>query len=443
MPKKLLEDMVAARPHKKEPVPEPEFKPIAQKSLKVNTREKEYDEDLRRLNMRSRRTPEGKNRYGLWFVAFVSVVFLFFAFSSLLARAKVVIDPKVKEPALHHNFTAVKDSPDDDTLSFSVVSLSLDETRVLDATEEKEAKEPAKGRVVLYNNYSTSPQKLSKDTRLLGTNKKIYKTETEVVIPPLTKADPAKNTKENIPGSIEVNIYASENGEEYNSPPLDFQILGFMGTPKGTGFYGRSKGDITGGLKGHLNFVSTEEKAKAYTELNVSLENSLRDKLVAEIPEGYILFTHSTVFKNDYTDASLSSKDKQIPFVLHGTMYGILFKEESITKAIVKKLLVDYDGSEVYISNLQDLDISIPLLVDPSSYLSLTNIDFTLTGTPRIVWKVDENKLKAALLSKQKKEFNDVLTTFKGVSKGNLIVRPFWETSLPSKSKDIKIIVNY
>ena len=84
--------------------------------------------------------------------------------------------------------------------------------------------------------------------------------------------------KDGKPGSVEVNIYANEAGAEYNSEPLDFKILGWKGDPKYEKFYGRSKGTITGGLKGTLPALSDQEKAAISVELKQALEEKLIEK---------------------------------------------------------------------------------------------------------------------------------------------------------------------
>src|SRR6185436_19331087 len=104
-----------------------------------------------------------------------------------------------------------------------------------------------------YNNYSTASQNLDIDTRLEGSNGKIYKTKTKIVIPGM---------KDGKTGSVEVKVYASVAGPEYNSAPLDFKIFGFKGTPKYSKFYGRSKGALSGGAKGKAPALSAEEEDK-------------------------------------------------------------------------------------------------------------------------------------------------------------------------------------
>ncbi|MCX6747531.1 MAG: hypothetical protein NTW98_01105 [Candidatus Nomurabacteria bacterium] len=461
MPKKILADMVPNRQIQRKIIKEKIntetveiSKPKSTKTLEKPTlsylsdlpkikHEKssyKYDDGLCEADTRKNNKT---TKHSLWVVAFISIVFLFFAFSSIFAKAKVIVDPKIESSPLNHNFSAFKDTNSDGVLPFSLVSLSGEESRIISSSEEKNVEEKAKGKVVIFNKFSTAPQSLSKDTRLMGTNNKIYKTEIAVTVPGMVKADIKKGIKEDLPGRVEVSIYADQSGEEYNSPAMDFKIMGFKGTKKYDFFDVKSNTPITGGLKGEFSFVSADEKTKVEGELRVALEEKLIKKITEEIPEGYILFKNATVFKTDDKKMDTVSKDKELPFVLRGTLYGFLFEEKSLTKKIAETIVLDYDDSEIYIPNLLDLSFITTLPVGITSYLNIKDIDFNLSGTPKVIWKVDEVKLKNALLAKPKSEFNHILTQFTNIGKANLILRPIWRRNVPDKSKDIKIIVNY
>lgn len=463
MAKKLLADMVPGRQTKKETIkeniPTPKAKPATKDNVKLPTKSSsnylsdlpkiaharssyKYDDGLCEVDVQDGKSNK-ESRHSLWVVAFISIIFLFFALSSIFAKAKVVVYPKVQSLTLDHNFSAFKDTNSEEVLPFSMVSLSGEESKKVTGSEEKETLQQAKGKVVIFNKFSSSSQSLNKDTRLIGSNNKIYKTESAVLIPGMVKKDLKKGTKEDMPGSVEVGIYAEKGGEEYNSGPMDFKVLGFKGTSKYDSFDVKSNGPITGGLKGKFSFISEEDKTKAESELKITLEDKLLKKITDEIPEGYILFKNATVFKTDDKEMNLFSKDKEIPLVLRGTMYGFLFEEKGLTKKIVETVVSDYDNSDVYIPNIKDLAFTTNIPVGVTSYLNIKNIDFNLSGTPKVVWKVDEEKLRNSLLSKSKSEFNQTMTQFPNITKADLVLRPIWRMSIPAKSKEIKIIVNY
>jgi hypothetical protein len=127
---------------------------------------------------------------------------------------------------------------------------------------------------------------------------------------------------------------------------------------------------------------------------------------------------------------------------IKGTLYGIIFNEHDLTKKIAADNIQKYDGSEVYISNIKDLNFS---LADQNNTTlgSVQNINFNLSGPAKIVWKLDQNKFIADLLGKSKNDFSKILSQYPNINSATLTVTPAWKISIPDKMKDIKITVNY
>ena len=374
-------------------------------------------------------------KYRIYFVALISVIFLLFALSFLFSGAKVTIVPKVKDiPLSNENLSATKD-PSVPGLSFDLVVISGEENKTIQGGEIKDVSITAKGTILIYNAFDFSPQVLAIDTRLEGSNGKIYKTNKKIIVPGMTKDDK--------PGSVEVDIYGAGTGEEYNSIPLDFKILGFKGTPKYSKFYGRSKGDITGGFKGKSPIVSSLDKATAVSELKSTLETKLLGKVTNQIPSGFILYKNAIFLDIDEKDVSFTpDQNGAVLANIKGTLYGLLFEERKLTAKIAEDIIDGYQENEVYMPNIRDLTFT---LTDKEniSFADVKSINFSLSGTPRIVYKVDEAKFTADLLNKKKADFNQILLQYPNIDSAVLVIRPFWKTSFSDKSKNIEIIVNY
>src|SRR3989344_1769423 len=382
MPKRLLEDMVKARPSRKEVVEE-KLQKIRQEPRQEKIRE---NKELGEIG-----TNHGRSGYMLWFVALISVIFCFFALSFLFSKAEVVANPKTQDIILNESLSAVKNSDTND-LSFDLMVISDEENTTIQVSGEKDVSEKATGTVVIYNAFGSSSQTLNIDTRLEGSNGKMYKTKTRVVVP--------GRSKDGVPGSVEVDIYAAEAGVEYNSGPLDFKIFGFKGTPKYDKFYARSKGEITGGFKGKSPVVSSLDKAAAVNELKAVLEAKLSKKVTDQIPNGFVLFKDAVFLNIEDKDISFTPAEGNLVSAnVKGSLYGFLFDEKKLTKKIAEDLIDDYDGNEIYIPNIKDLTFSLSNK-ESLSFADVKNISFTLSGTPRIVWRVDEAKFAADLLNK-------------------------------------------
>lgn len=380
---------------------------------------------------------ENKNRphrHIIWIVAIVAVVFLLFALSYFFSKAVVTVSPKVQDAILNENLSANKDSSAN-ILPFDLVVISGEESTIIKAAEVKDLAEKAKGSVIIYNTFGLSLQRLDTDTRLEGSNGKIYKTETKTVVPGMAK--------DGTPGSVEVKIYGAEAGAEYNSAPLDFKIFGFKGTPKYAKFYARSKGEITGGIKGKFPFIPESQKESMVGELKNTLQAKLLKKAADQIPSGFILFKEAVFLdsKNGEIDYT-SAKDSMLPVKLEGTLHGILFNEEKLAKKIAENKVVGYDGTEIFISNIRELIFSLSDK-DSATLSNAKNINFYLSGEAKIVWKLDVDKLVADLLGKPKQDFNKILLQYPNVNSADLVLSPIWSRSIPAKKADVKIIVNY
>jgi hypothetical protein len=433
MPKNLFQDMVKVKRMKQEGA----HTPLREESPRVEQKETikihhiaSHKKEVRLEPHRGRR---GKPRTP-WLVALISVLFFFFALSLFFSKAEVTINPKVKDVTLNENLSAVKDASNDNDLPFDLVVISGQEDKAIEGGELKDVSVTAKGTVVIYNAFSSVAQKLAIDTRLEGSNGKMYKTVKAITVPGMKGATP---------GSIEVGLYASDAGDAYNSAPLDFKIFGFKGTTKYTKFYGRSKGSIAGGLKGKLSIVSDSQKADLEKEMKTALQAQLLGKALSQTPEGFVLFKNAAFLNIDGESFDSPTHDSRLVASVKGTLYGVLFDEKKLTNKIVKNNMPDYDGSEVYIPNVQDLVFSMPSGVDASGFNNLQNINFNLSGAARIVYKVDKDKLVSDLLGRAKKDFNLILSTYPNIDSANLNLSPFWKMSLPGKSKSIEVIVNY
>ena len=424
MSKQMLEDMVRVKHTKEEIKKEPKPKEI----YKIPTIKNEVEYAY---------TPK-KSRTLLWVIAFFSILVCFFAISFLFAKADILVTPKTKDLVLNENLSASKDS-NSNGLFFNLIAIPGEESETVQASGEKDVSIKATGTVIIYNSFSSTPQNLSIDTKLEGSNGKIYKTQKKVVVPGMSK--------NGTPGQVEVGIYAAVAGQSYNSGPLDFTILGFKGTPKYSKFKIRSKTGtlIVGGFVGQAPVISDADKALALSKLKNTMQTELIKK--ATYPDGFILYKNAVFLNTD--DSNLSSvynQDNSATLTLKGTLYGIIFSEQELTQKIAEDNVDKYDGSDIYIPNIKNLNFSLSTqmgLSDNVSFDNVQNINFNLSGPVEIVWKLDVDKFTSDLLGKSKKDFSQVLSQYSNIYSATLTITPVWKMSIPDKTKDVKVIVNY
>jgi hypothetical protein len=381
MPKNFLQDMVRVkRLRNKKAISE---KPVPNIKVDENFFNERFTGTLDSNSSKA-------SNHKLWIIAGLSAIFLFFGLSYNFSKVSVVVHPKIKTITLNQSLVASSDNTDN--LSFKLVSLSGEEEKVVAATNSEDVSKVAEGSVVLYNAYNSSPQIFSADTRLSGSNGKIYKTKTKVTVPGKSKSGK--------PGSVKVAIYASSPGPEYNSSPLDFQIVGLKGTPKYQKFYGRSLGSITGGFKGKIGVIDPKNKEGIVSILNETLKSKLLQKATAQIPPGFILFKDASFLNTELIDPTQEQiKEDSLIIKTKGVFYGFLFREEELTKKIIEGNLPNYDKNPVFIPDLKNLNFVLAQN-DSKNLGSINpqNISFTLKGNAQITWLVDTDKLKKDLL---------------------------------------------
>ena len=434
MPKQFLEDMVKAKRARQGNMQElrPKPKEVREIEQKIEIRETINVAEFRPEYARNK----NRSRYFLWFIALLSLVFCFFAISLMLAKATVLVNPKIVNVNVNENLSATKDS-NTSGLSFDLVVIPGQETETVQATGEKNVSTSATGTVVIFNSYSTSPQTLSVDTKLLGSNGETYKTQTKTIVPGMSK--------DGTPGQVQVGIYAAAPGQAYNSGPLDFTIMGFKGTAKYSKFIVRSETNtqISGGFVGLAPDIAPADEAIALSNLKDTLQKNLSMKAIAQIPDGYILYKDAVFLNTDDSNlTSVYNPDGTATLTLSGTLYGVILNMQDLTQKIATDNIENYDGSDVYIPNIKNLVFSLSTPAD-ISLSTAQNINFTLTGPAQIVWKVDTNKFMSDLLGQPKNNFSQILSKYPNIDSATLTIIPVWKMSIPSQSKNVKVVVNY
>lgn len=379
--------------------------------------------------------PKHSSRYGLWYIAAACIIGLLFSLSFLFEHATVTITPKSLALAFDNTdtFTAVKDSTTDNTIVYTQMTLSGDESMKLPSSQSKQQSIPATGTVVLYNNYSAAVYKLVKSTRLATTDGKIYRLNTAVTIPGYTKTGSVIT-----PGSVEANVTAAVAGEGSNIDNSDLTIPGLAGTPQATKIYGRTKGPISGGISGTLYSIPQDAANAAVGTLQTKLKTSLIAKAKVQVPDGYIFYDGATIFKADDSVQAPYSKDQDIPIALHGTLVAYLVKQDTLVKAIAKKMISQYADEPITISKIESLTLVPSVALQPDTD---TTLNFALSGSATAIWTIDPDAIKNLLAGKKKSTFESILGAQMSVDRAEVVIKPFWKSSFPADPARISVNV--
>lgn len=370
-------------------------------------------------------------RFALWSIAIVSVLFLIFSFTGLFAGATIKVTPKQEKSIIDGVFSLSQEEKKSGLL-FEVMILAEEKSMDIEATKEQQVDRKAAGEIVVYNSYSSSPQRLIKNTRFEAPDGKIYRIKNSIVVPGMRVKD-GKNT----PGSVDVVVYADEPGEEYNRQFSDFTIPGFKGDPRYKDFYARSKSEIKNGFSGIVRVPSDNAVSNARETLRNELKKTLTEQVYTQKPEGFVAYKDGIFITYDDND-NVTNTSKDVATVTErATLHGIIFKEDVLAKFIAEQTLASYEGEDIKILNLKDLDFKI---IDKENSSPLKgDLKASISGNVNIVWVIDDIALSKALTGVPKKQFQDVLAQFPYIQRAEATIRPFWKRTLPDEAKNIKI----
>ncbi len=377
-------------------------------------------------------SPSRSSGRGVWYVAALAIIILVFALTFVFAGATVYVTPRQGTVELSGPILAEKEARSG--LVFKVMTLEDEQTVSVPAGEKHYVEKKATGKVRFFNS-TNSQQKLLIDTRLEAPNGNIYKTKTAVVIP-ASKIESGKS----VPGTVDVEIYADQAGESYNAKDLDFKIFGFKGGPKYNTIYAKSISEITGGFKGETSDVGDEDLKAQESVLKDKLTSTLMQKARAELPEDFILYDKMAVINFGQPVVTSSGEGASANIKEHGTLSAFIFKESDLTKALVGSVVAEADKDKVKIPNIRELNITL----DPSSAIGdpkvMQNIRFNIDDSINVVWMIDDEALKNALVGIKKRDFESKMIQFKNIDKAELALKPFWKSNLPPKASAIKIV---
>lgn len=373
----------------------------------------------------------------LWIICIVSIAILLFLLSSLFATATLTITPKSEIVSLNDTYNITSDTAiSSSTLHFEVMTIIKDLSKTLETDGEESVERKSTGKAVIYNNFSTSNQRLINNTRLETKDGLTYRIRQSVDIPGIKTIAGVKTL-----GSVEVEIIADMPGDKYNMKLYDlkgdFTIPGFKGSTKYTTFYARLSTDMVGGFIGNVKKVSDEKLTSGRAELKDALKADLIKEIFSKKPEQYVLFNDDYYIQcNDLPDEFTSNEYKIIEKC---SINAVVFNKDALSYFIAKSKIKNFDNSKVDI--MWGDTSSVSLLGTTEKPWNETSLKAKFTGSAKVVWSFDSNEIINSIIGQDKSVINSVIENNKNsVVEIQATIRPMWKSIFPEKTKKIKII---
>ncbi|TSC91016.1 MAG: hypothetical protein G01um10142_126 [Parcubacteria group bacterium Gr01-1014_2] len=293
---------------------------------------------------------------------------------------------------------------------------------------EKDVFQKARGKIIIYNNFSTSSQVLIATTRFQTPEGLVFRITKATVVP-----EAIQEGEKLKPGQIEVEVVADRAGEEYNIEPTEFKIPGFLGTLKYQGFYAKSVEKFSGGFIGKASIVTKEDMEKA--------ENQVKEEAVNEIRKELALLINFKIL-NETLDIELETADSNTAGDLgqefrvgyRAKLKTIAFREDDVAKFISQ-----------YVENSQDLKvIQKGLRIDYGDIKfnkGANELSLKLASVGQTAESIDKGKIISEIVDRKSDEAKSYLGNLKEVESAQIFLSPFWVRSIPKNKDRVEIQV--
>ena len=395
--------------------------------------EEDYDDQdesrHRRLNDIRHRPLKKKTSIGTisFIFAMLALVVSVSLYTYVFNSATITVVPKYKDIGnVNQAFVFSREGGDGAGIPFIVASTSLSRTKTLTLSESRKVEAKASGKITVYNNYDASPQKLIKNTRFESSQGKIYRINQSIEVP---------GKKGDIPGSIDVTVYADSNGAEYNVDKTDFTIPGFKGSPREKAFYAKTKAAITGGSSGNMSLASLSDLNAAKDSLALELDKSIKEEAKKVTRDGYTpLYSAIEVTYEDNQDEIL--KGVTGTYKVTATAHVMFANTAKLAEALAKTF-GDYDNAPVRLAYADTLTYTRK---ETDHVTTGGTLSLLVEGKPRVVWESDAEGIKNMIKGKGRDEFKPLMKTINSIESAEISFSPMWLSHFPSETSKLTVI---
>ena len=337
----------------------------------------------------------------LLFFFLISFILISIIFFVVLPKATVSITPKL-EPFSGDIEISVSASVDNLDQISKIIPGQIEEVEIksnnkkFDSTGEKDIGKKAQGTIIIYNNYSSSPQVLVASTRLQSQGKTYFLlSETSI---PGAKIEGG----EQVPGIKEIVVEAEMSGEEYNIGPSDFVIPGLT-LSRQKNIYGKSEISFSGG---------TNEKVRVVTEDDL---NKAKDNLIEEVYQKGIKDIENNIDSNSMFIKDMTHKEiielktngenekemDNFEMELRAKIIAMSFNKNDLEELTFDVLKNELSQEKFFINeniqegiNYEEINFNI----------EHRKLDLKLHVNKDVAWKIDEKLTKKAIKGKNSEE---------------------------------------
>lgn len=353
----------------------------------------------------------------------------------ILPSSTIAIIPKTEPLSKELEVVVAKDKAldfENNVVGGEVKSCDVESAyKTFKSTGQKEIKEKARGKVTVYNSYSSDSQILDKGSRLRSSSGLMYLTLAGIEIPG-AKVEGG----ETISGSHEVQIESEEAGSEYNLGPTKFTIPS-LSSEMQKAIWAENKEKISGGKSEKINVVTARDIQDAQSSQVAELLERAKKELRAKISKGE-RFQEEAINKEVQVldlSAGEGSEVGEFRMKVKVRMETLVFREKDI-ETLVEGVLENLIPKEKYVLDQASEGLSYEVAgFDPATY----NLRLKVHIQKTVAWKINKKKIKEALLGKDTEEVKGYLAKNPHIKEVEVSFWPIWVKSVPYIEKKISI----
>ena len=366
-------------------------------------------------------------RSWLWIIAAICVLMVAALILVAFRSTTITVEPRVQTVVFDRTtvFTAAPAAlMASGTLAYRLETMEFTDSESVASSGTVKAEEKASGTLVVYNDYSTSPLRLIKNTRFESTDGHIFRAPVDILVP-------AK--KGTTPGQVSITVVADQAGAAYNAQPGKFTLPGFKSSPEYTKVYAQSSAAFTGGFIGDKPSIADSDLAAAQATLRTRLEKKAREEALKFSSEGAFIFPDLIQISYHSSPHTAESGGARINEIARVDIP--IFDSGELASAIARSVSADADDAVVSLLPGEDLAAFAQAVFRPG----IDPLQFTLSGGGRIAWEVDEQALAQALAGRDQDAFKSIVAGFSSIQTARARIEPFWSSVFPADAADIKV----
>lgn len=366
------------------------------------------------------------SRKALLFVGSIIVLIVLIVSFLFIPSATAVVTIKAEDLSKDILITADKSITENNianqTVPAKLLEVSKDGTKTSNATGQKDVGAKATGKITISNTVTTDSQLITAGTKVVAADGKNFTITTGVTVPgaALTGCQlvGGKLTCDTTPGTVDANVTATENGDQYNLAPTTFTVGKFSAA---------NKAAFAGGVTSILKIVTDDDLAKAQTDLVAELKTGLQTDLEKQVSEQNLRLAADSV-KEEIVTVSVDKKsgDQADTFTTTLTikLMGLAFLESDMRNIVLDSIANGLPTDQMVINPLES-EISYNITsVDTDSGI----VKVTASFKGKIGAKIDANVVKDRLKSKNVTSAQSYLDAIPGIESAKLSTIPgFWK----------------